>query len=134
MEITDAPAADIRQVRITAEGGRAVLRVDGVDHSRAVSAYTIRQLAGEPAEVVLQLARGRADAAFEGYARVAVGVPYEPGDAAAQFLSAIDARLLEKSALARPDLDGGEHGFTKAVLAQLGEWARGEFSEAQEVG
>lgn len=133
MEITDTPAADLHHVRVTTDGAKASLRIDGTDYSRVVSGYTIHHQAGQPADVVIQLAKGRTTADFDGYARVAVGAPYEPGPAAAAFLSAMDAGLLEKAALARPDLDGGQFGFTKAVLAQLQQWARGEFDGPQEI-
>lgn len=132
MEITDTPPADMQQVRITADGSKASIQIGGIDYSRVVSGYTIHQQAGHEADLVIQLAKGRNSPDFDGYARVAIGVPHEPGPAAAHFLSAIDASLLEKAALARPDLDGGPHGFTKAVLAQLQQWARGEFDRAQE--
>lgn len=132
MEITDSPPADMKQVRITADGSKASLRIAGIDYSRVVSGYTIHQEAGQAADLVIQFAKGRNSPDFDGCARVAVGVPYEPGPAAAHFLSAIDAGLLEKAALARPDIDGGPHGFTKAVLAQLQQWARGEFDGLQE--
>ncbi|MEU6475331.1 hypothetical protein ABZ858_00300 [Streptomyces sp. NPDC047017] len=132
MEITDTPAADLQQVKVTADGSKASILIDGVDYSRVVSGYTIHHQAGQAADVVIQLAKGRTCPDFDGHARVAVGVPYEPGPAAAAFLSAMDAGLLEKAALARPDLDGGQHGFTKAVLAQLQQWARGEFDQAPE--
>ncbi|WJV48899.1 hypothetical protein [Streptomyces flavofungini] len=128
MKITDGVADEAHQVRIAMDGSKTI-EVDGIDYSRVVAAYTLHQQAGGPAELVIQCASGRTVPAFDGYARVAVGVPYEPGEAAARFLSAIDASLLEKAALARPDLDGGQHGFTKAVLAQLQQWARGEFTE-----
>ncbi|WP_435970230.1 hypothetical protein [Streptomyces sp. Qhu_M48] len=131
MEITDTPPADIRQVKITAAGGRASLQVDGADCSNLVSGYTIHHRAGEPAELVVQIAPGKTAPTFDGDARVFVGVPYEPGPAAAHFLSAIDAGLLEKAALARPDL-GGPHSFTTAVLAQLQQWANGDFDQAKE--
>ncbi|WP_438470927.1 hypothetical protein [Streptomyces asiaticus] len=133
MEITETPSDEMQQVRITVDGSKASLRIGGIDYSRVVSGYTIHQQAGQAPDVVIQLAKGRNSPDFDGYARVAVGVPYEPGPAAAHFLSAIDAGLLEKAALARPDLDGGPHGFTKAVLAQLQQWARGEFDQAQEM-
>ncbi|MGW6393315.1 hypothetical protein ACWFR1_23040 [Streptomyces sp. NPDC055103] len=129
MEITDTPPADVRQVKVTAVGGNASLHVDGTDCTDFVSGYTIHHRSGEPAELVIQLAQGRVAPIFEGHARVFVGVPYEPGPAAARFLSAIDAGLLEKAALARPDL-GGPHGFTAAVLAQLQQWANGEIDPA----
>ncbi|MEV0438411.1 hypothetical protein AB0I84_13965 [Streptomyces spectabilis] len=127
MKITDGVADEVHQVRIAMDG-RKTFEIDGMDYSRVVAAYTLHQQAGSPAELVIQYT---SVPAFDGYARVAVGVPHEPGEAAARFLSAIDAGLLEKAALARADLDGGQHGFTKAVLAQLGQWARGEFTEAE---
>ncbi|MCK7627231.1 hypothetical protein MUU72_29750 [Streptomyces sp. RS10V-4] len=132
MEITDTPAAALHHVRVATDGVKASLHIDGTDFSRVASGYTIHQQAGQPAEVIIQLAKGQSGTDFDGYARVAVGVPYEPGPAAAAFLSAMDAGLLEKSALARPDLDGGPYGFTKAVLAQLQQWSRGEFDQAEE--
>ncbi|MEV8388666.1 MULTISPECIES: hypothetical protein [unclassified Streptomyces] len=132
METTDTRPVGIQQVRVTAEGTKASVHIDGIDYSRVVAGYAIHQQAGQTADLVIQFAKGRTSPDFEGSARVAVGVPYEPGPAAAHFLSAIDAGLLEKAALARPDLDGGPHGFTKAVLAQLQQWARGEFDQAQE--
>ncbi|MFD5425348.1 hypothetical protein [Streptomyces sp. NPDC127084] len=134
MEITDTPPADIQQVWVTTDGSRASIRIDGTDYSHLVSGYTIHQQAGYPADLVLQFAPGRPPPDFDGNARVAIGVPHEPGPAAAHFLSAIDAGLLEKAALARPDMDGGPHGFTKAVLAQLQQWARGDFDQDQETG
>ncbi|MEU4875525.1 hypothetical protein [Streptomyces sp. NPDC021608] len=135
MEITDTPAAELQQVSVTADGSKASILIDGIDYSRVVSGYTIHQQAGKAADLVIQFAQGKTSPDFDGHARVAVGIPYEPGPAAAHFLSAIDAGLLEKAALARPDMDGGPHGFTKAVLAQLQQWARGEFDQdqAQEV-
>ncbi|MFB9461815.1 hypothetical protein [Streptomyces cinereospinus] len=132
MEITDTPPADIRQVRVKADGSKASIEIDGKDYSRVVSGYTIHQQAGSVADLIIQFAQGKTSPDFDGHARVAVGIPYEPGPAAAHFLSAINPGLLEKAALARPDMDGGPHGFTKAVLAQLQQWARGEFDQAQE--
>ncbi|MGW6238372.1 hypothetical protein [Streptomyces sp. NPDC055094] len=132
METTDTPPVDIQQVRVTAEGAEASVHIGGIDYSRVLSEYTIHQQAGRVADLVIQFAKGRISPDFEGYARVAVGVPFEPGPAAAHFLSVIDAGLLEKAALARSDLDSGPYGFTKAVLAQLQQWALGEFDQAQE--
>lgn len=133
MEIMDTPPADARQVKVTAVGGRASVQVDGVDCTSLVSGYTIHHRSGEPAELVVQLPPGTVDSSFEGDARVFVGVPYEPGPAAARFLSAIDAGLLEKAALARPEL-GGPHGYTAAVLAQLRQWANGEVDQEETDG
>ncbi|MFH9246693.1 hypothetical protein ACH4LK_14835 [Streptomyces lydicus] len=132
MEITDTPPTELQQVRISADGTKPSVQIGGVDYSRLIAGYTIHQQAGHAPDLILQCAQGRTSPDFDGYARVSIGVPYEPGPAAAHFLAAIDAGLLEKAALARPDMDGGPHGFTTAVLAQLQQWARGEFDQAQE--
>ncbi|MGR3937052.1 hypothetical protein [Streptomyces sp. BRA346] len=58
-------------------------------------------------------------------ARVEVGVPPEPGNAAVAFLEALDPLELERAALARMDLENVPGGGTAAVLRQLAEWARG---------
>lgn len=129
MEITKAGD---KHVRISTSGRVGTVEIDGIDYSHIVSAYSIQQLAGQPAQVVLQLAPGRTPSDFDGYARVAVGVPYEPGEAAARFLAAIDPSLLERAAMNRADLSGGEYGYTTAVLAQLQQWARGETDEPEE--
>jgi hypothetical protein len=114
-----------RFVRIITRGPGAEIQIDGqLVGARAVAAYTVSQLPGEPAHVVLHLA-DRGDVRFEGVARVSVGELPEPGPAAAVFLAAIDPGELERAALARPDLGTGPHSLTQAMLTQLQEWARG---------
>ncbi|MFE2179055.1 hypothetical protein [Streptomyces sp. NPDC059455] len=112
-------------VRITARGGQATVEVDGerVD-PRAVGAYTITQIVGEPAQVLLHVTDHGSDQ-WSGMARVSVADVPDPGPAAAVFLDAIDPEALERAALARPDLGTEPYSLTKAMLIQLGEWARG---------
>ncbi|MEV4907065.1 hypothetical protein AB0N46_20800 [Streptomyces albidoflavus] len=112
-------------VHITAHGGRADVEIDGkqVDPS-AVKAYSITHLAGERPEVLLHVA-DRNNTQWSGTARVAVADLPDPGPAAAAFLDAIDPEALERAALARPDLGTEPCSLTKAMLTQLGEWARG---------
>ncbi|MFE4535803.1 hypothetical protein ACFRKB_12060 [Streptomyces scopuliridis] len=114
-----------RSVRITAHGPNTAVEIDGdkLDFD-AIGAYSVSQLPGEAAHVVLHLAN-REDTRFDGYARVSVADVPDPGPAAAVFLGAIDAEELEHAALARPDLGTGKHSLTQAMLTQLGEWARG---------
>ncbi|MCR8573081.1 hypothetical protein [Streptomyces sp. Isolate_219] len=114
-----------RHVRITASGGKADVEIDGkrVD-PRAVGAYTITQIVGEPAHVLLHVTDHGSDQ-WSGMARVSVTDVPDPGPAAAVFLDAIDPEALEHAALARPDLGTEPHSLTKAMLTQLGEWARG---------
>lgn len=112
-------------VQITTRGSTAAIEIAGEPlDPTAVGAYTVSQVPGEPAHVVLHLA-DRADPRFEGMARVSVADAPDPGPAAAVFLSAIDAEELERAALARLDMGGDPRALTQAMLDQLGEWARG---------
>ncbi|WP_326737048.1 hypothetical protein [Streptomyces sp. NBC_01022] len=111
--------------RITADHADGTVALDGRDISSQVAGYDLRQRAGQPAELVLFLSP-RVKDEFDGLARVVVGVPPDPGPAAAAFLSAIDAGELERNALARYDLlDGGPHEMTRAMLRLLQDWASG---------
>ncbi|MGQ4490083.1 hypothetical protein ACN6LM_000513 [Streptomyces sp. SAS_281] len=112
-------------VQITAHDNTAEVELDGarVD-PRAVKAYSVTHLAGERPEVLLHVA-DRGDIQWSGMARVAVADLPDPGPAAAVFLEAIDPEALERAALARPDLGTEQNSLTKAMLTQLGEWARG---------
>ncbi|MFJ9356990.1 hypothetical protein [Streptomyces mirabilis] len=114
-----------RRVEITARSGGADIDIDGVriDPS-AVKAYSVSHLAGERPEVLLHVA-DRGDTQWSGMARVAVADLPDPGPAAAVFLDAIDPEALEHATLAHPDLGTEPYSLTKAMLTQLGEWARG---------
>ncbi|MGW2985295.1 hypothetical protein [Streptomyces goshikiensis] len=129
MEITTNPLTDPHRVRITSDVSGGAVALDGVDLSRLVQGYTLHQSAGQPAQLILEFAPGRPVADYDGLARVAVGVPYEPGEAAERFLAAIDVALLEQAAMHRMDLAGGR--FTAAVVDQLRQWARGEAEEGK---
>ncbi|WP_406738570.1 hypothetical protein OG365_24440 [Streptomyces sp. NBC_00853] len=123
MNANDLPA-DQHRIRITSDISGGTVALDGVDLSRLVHGYTVHQRAGHPAQLILEFAPGRLVAEYDGLAQVAVGVPYEPGEAAERFLAAIDTQLLEQAAMHRMDLAGGR--FTAAVVEQLRQWARGE--------
>jgi hypothetical protein len=117
----------LRRVRIVAGHSAADVSIDGQDVSRQLFGYSVTHQAGQAAEVVLRLGHHVATE-FDGFARVLVGAEPDPGPAAAAFLAAIDPALLEKQALARHDLlDGGPHELTRAMLAQLREWAQGRW-------
>ncbi|MGW3031188.1 hypothetical protein ACWDCB_08120 [Streptomyces sp. NPDC001178] len=124
MDQTNDTAA-ARHVEITAQGGRADIEIDGtrIDPS-AVKAYSVSHFAGERPEVLLHVA-DRNDSQWSGMARVSVADLPDPGPAAAVFLDAIDPEALERAALARSDLGSEPYSLTKAMLTQLGEWARG---------
>lgn len=114
-----------RRVEITAQGGRADIEIDGTSiDPGAVKAYSVSHFAGERPEVLLHVA-DRGDTRWSGMARVTVADVPDPGPAAAVFLDAIDPEALERAAIARPDLGNEPYSLTKAMLTQLGEWARG---------
>ncbi|WP_432012637.1 hypothetical protein [Streptomyces cucumeris] len=114
-----------RRVDITTRGGQADIEIDGtrIDPG-AIKAYSVSHYAGERPEVLLHVA-DRNDAQWSGIARIAVADLPDPGPAAGVFLDAIDPEALERAALARPDLGTEPYSLTKAMLTQLGEWARG---------
>ncbi|MFE7119029.1 hypothetical protein ACFU99_26785 [Streptomyces sp. NPDC057654] len=116
---------EVHEVRVSARGERASIDIDGRPVGEQVAAYRIDQTAGEPPQVLVHLAAGHSEVEWAGAARVCVAGPPDPGPAAAQFLAAIDPVELETAALARLDLDSGPHALTRAMLAQLEEWASG---------
>lgn len=111
---------NLRSLKITAGAFNADMELDGQDITKAVRGYSIQHMSGEPATVIMQLS-GRNSVLFDGVARVVVG---EPAVDAAAFLSGIDAAALDEAALNR-DLDGQPGELTRAMLAQLIEWAQG---------
>ncbi|ORT61943.1 hypothetical protein [Streptomyces sp. CB03238] len=124
MDQTNDTAA-ARRVEISAQGGKADIEIDGTRiDPRAVKAYTVSHFAGERPEILLHVA-DRGDSQWSGMARVAIADTPDPGPVAAIFLDAIDPEALERAALARPDLGTEPYSLTKAMLTQLGEWARG---------
>lgn len=67
------------------------------------------------------------DVEFEGVAVVEINAySDDPGPAAAAFLGAMDAKILEQKALNRLDLGSGPNATTEAILRTLIEWANGE--------
>ncbi|GAA1919808.1 hypothetical protein [Streptantibioticus ferralitis] len=112
-------------VRLRVDGQTTIIEIDGecID-PRGLRGYTISQVPGEPAHLVLHLADS-GDTNFDGLARVSVADVTDPGPAVAEFLAAIDPDELERAALTRPDLGAGPGSLTRAMLAQLGEWACG---------
>ncbi|MFK0279831.1 hypothetical protein ACIQVL_05060 [Streptomyces sp. NPDC090499] len=114
-----------RRIQITAQGGRADIEIDGTRiEPSAVKAYSVSHFAGDRPEILLHVA-DRSDTQWSGFARVSVADVPDPGLAAAVFLDAIDPEALEDAALARSDLGTEPFSLTKAMLVQLGEWARG---------
>lgn len=112
-----------RRVEITADPWKAAVVVDGTDMAPGLRGYTLSQEVGQPPTVVLYPSP-RHTAAFTGFARVQVAEPADPGPLIADFLRAINPAALDQAALDR-DLDGSPNELTKAMLAQLIDWAEG---------
>ncbi|MGW2886409.1 hypothetical protein ACWDDN_13830 [Streptomyces griseoruber] len=108
------------------DGRSYVVAVDGRDVSEHVVAVDVHAVPHELPRVVLHLRpTGTWPAELDLLAQVEVGVPPEPGPAAASFLEALDPLEVERAALSRIDLENVPGGGTAAVLRQLAEWARG---------
>src|SRR5437879_4787590 len=116
MTINNAEEDSVRHVHIEAKAQGAVVTIDGQDYGDVLAGYTLHHEVGRLPELILQMNTGPTGSGFEGMARVGVGVPPDPGPAAAAFLGAIDAGELEKAALGRHDLDGGPHALTRQCL------------------
>ncbi|MFJ2829046.1 hypothetical protein ACIPC1_15955 [Streptomyces sp. NPDC087263] len=115
---------DPNRFKMSFDGRSDTLEIDGVDVSEYVAAIDVHADARVQPSVVLHLSPTRTwPAELDLPAHVQVGVPPEPGPAAASFLEAVDAQEVERAALARPDLESVPGGDTAAVLRQLAKWA-----------
>ncbi|MFI0929623.1 hypothetical protein ACH4TP_37730 [Streptomyces sp. NPDC021012] len=113
-----------RRVEITADLWKAEVVVDGTDMTSALRAYALSQEVGQPPTVVLYPSPQHT-ATFAGFARVQVAEQADPGPVIVDFLRAINPAALDQAALGRDDLDGSPTELTKAMLAQLIDWAEG---------
>lgn len=114
-------------LRIDAQPGHATISIAGTPlPPGTVTGYTIQHdiAAGIPLAVLHT--RQPDGVAFEGLARIAVGVTDTPGDIVAAFLAQIDPGTLENAALNRDDLGNEKYALTRAMLRQITDWARGE--------
>lgn len=114
-------------VRIDAQPGSAVIALNGaIIPMDQLTGYVLEHsIAGGMLPLVVLHTRHPEGVAFEGLARVAVGVSKSPGDLVAEFLAEVDPVLLDQEALNRSDYGGGEGATARAMLATLTEWARG---------
>lgn len=116
-------------VRIDAQPGHVTIALDGTPLPPGqLTGYTLHHgdIQGVLPTLVLHT-RQPAGAAFEGLARVAVAEPQQDhGRAFQEFLANIDPAALENAALNRDDLGSAKYDLTRAMLAQLAEWARGD--------
>lgn len=126
MSTPDQPQA--HGVRIDVQPGYATISLDGTPLSDGqVTGYTLQHDVVHGALPTLVLhTRQPAGVAFEGLARVAVGVPQTPGEIVAAFLAEVDPVLLDQEALNRSDYGGGPGATARAMLATLAGWAKGQ--------
>jgi hypothetical protein len=127
MTATDQPAEpEAHSVRIDAQPGHATISVDGTPMpAGTVTGYTLQHdIAGQLPVLILHT-RQPDGVAFEGLARVAVGVQRSPGELVAAFLAEVDPVLLDQESLNRSDYGGGPGATARAMLATLTEWAKG---------
>lgn len=125
--MTEQPAEpQAHAVRIDAQPGHAAISIDGTPiPPGTVTGYTLQHdIAGSLPIVVLHT-RQPEGVAFEGLARVAVGVTRSPGEIVAGFLAEVDPEILDQQALNRSDYGGGSGATARAMLATLTEWAKG---------
>ncbi|MFJ7990333.1 hypothetical protein [Streptomyces sp. NPDC096351] len=113
-----------RRVQITADPWQQEILVDGADMSAGLAGYTLTQETGQPPSLVLYPSRQHT-VDFTGFARVQVAEPSDPAPVIVGFLRAINPDALDQAALDRDDLDGSPSELTKAMLAQLIDWAEG---------
>lgn len=126
--MTEQPAEpQAHGVRIDAQPGHATITIDGTPlPTGTVTGYTLQHDIINGLPLIVLHTRQPNGAAFEGLARVAVGVTENPADIAASFLSQIDPAELENTALNRDDLGTDKYDLTRAMLRQLTDWARGQ--------
>lgn len=112
-------------VRIDAQPDHATITVgDNPIPAGAVTGYTLQHdIAGGLLPLVVLHTRQPDGVAFEGLARVAVGVTQTPGQLIADFLAEVDVEQLDQEALNRSDYGGGPGATARAMLATLTEWA-----------
>jgi hypothetical protein len=113
-----------RRVSITSNGITGRVLLDETDITDHVHGYTIQQQPGQ-APVVMLHAHPAGGALFEGLAHVVLTDDQDPADLIVAFLTNISPAALEDAALNRDDLDDQRYALTRAMLAQLADWARG---------
>ncbi|MGW7283944.1 hypothetical protein ACWGH4_00335 [Streptomyces sp. NPDC054847] len=117
----DAP----RHVRIASDGTRPALHIDDTEFTNLVHGYSLQQQAGQSPLLVLHVNLHRQAMEFDGMAHVVVGDQPDPAQAVADFVRSLDPKTLEQAALNRDAMDDGRYGLTRAMLAQIADWALG---------
>lgn len=123
-EQPDQPQA--RGVRIDAQPGHATITLDGTPlPAGLVTGYVLEHSVADSLPMLVLHTRQPDNAAFEGLARVAVGISKTPGELVAAFLAEVDPVMLDQQALNRSDYGGGPGAAARAMLETLIDWAKG---------
>ena len=124
-DIPEQPQA--HAVHIQAGPVDATVSIDGTAiPDGQLTGYVLEHAVGDSVPRLILHTRQPDGAAFDGLARVAVGISKTPGELVASFLAEVDPVLLDQQALNRSDYGGGEGATARAMLATLTDWARGE--------
>ena len=99
-----ASTPQARGVRIDAQPGHAPIALDGNTlPAGSVTGYVLEHSIADALPLLVLHTRQADGVAFEGLARVAVGISQTPGDIVAGFLAEVDPVLLDQEALNRSD-------------------------------
>ncbi|MEU7435738.1 hypothetical protein AB0B07_33595 [Streptomyces sioyaensis] len=110
-------------VRIDAQPGSASIRLDGTEVGQDVIGYTLQHdVHGALPQLVLHT-RQPGGVIFDALAHVLVAETTPPAKTIRAFLRAINPAELEQAALERDDLGDERYALTRAMLAQLMDWA-----------
>ncbi|MFF3547048.1 hypothetical protein ACFYXD_35085 [Streptomyces platensis] len=110
-------------VLIDAQPGSVSIRLDGAEIGPDVIGYTIQHdVHGALPQLVLHT-RQSVGVAFEGLAHVMVADTTPPTETIRAFLRTVNPIQLEQAALERDDLGNERYDLTRAMLAQLADWA-----------
>lgn len=128
--MTDIPAQPSAYgVRIDAQPGHADITLNGSAlPAGQVTGYVLEHSVADTLPLLILHTRQPDGAAFEGLARVAVGISKSPGEIVAAFLREVDPELLDQAALNRSDYGGGPGATARAMLDTLADWAQGKGS------
>ncbi|MFI7096844.1 hypothetical protein [Streptomyces lydicus] len=117
----DQPTA--HGVRIDAQPGSASIRLDGTEIGHDVIGYTLQHDVHSALPQLVLHTRQPGGAIFEALAHVMVADTTPPAETIRAFLRAINPIELEQAALERDDLGDERYALTRAMLAQLADWA-----------
>ncbi|MFC7794654.1 hypothetical protein [Streptomyces cinereoruber] len=119
----------VHSVRIDAQPGHAKIVLDNTPlPENQVTGYVLEHSITDALPTLLLHTRQPGHMQWQGIARVAIAEQTDPGPVIADFLRSVDPVALERAALNRDDLDGTRHELTRAMLAQLTDWALGKTS------